>query len=172
MKIRNVDTVCEWSQWRFVTWTLRQWSQWRFVTWTLREWSHLPNGWNDLCCWRDCLCRWCIAKGEDSSKAFSLMSLRSALCKSVALLLWFRQTLIHTVLSVRCVLRLKKYSWRFLGSFAKLRNTTITRWFKYDRDYLCINKSQFVPVIFEPPYTFVFSVRLHGTTRLPLDRFN
>jgi hypothetical protein len=28
-----------------------------------------------------------------------------------------------------------------------------TRWFKYDRDYLCVNKSQFVPVIFEPPST-------------------
>jgi hypothetical protein len=27
----------------------------------------------------------------------------------------------------------------------------ITRWFKYDRDYLCVNKSHFVPVIFEPP---------------------
>jgi hypothetical protein len=26
-----------------------------------------------------------------------------------------------------------------------------TRWFKYGRDYLCVNKSQFVPVIFEPP---------------------
>ena len=26
-----------------------------------------------------------------------------------------------------------------------------TRWFKYDRDYFCVNKSQFVPVIFEPP---------------------
>jgi hypothetical protein len=26
-----------------------------------------------------------------------------------------------------------------------------TRWFKYDRNYLCVNKSQFVPVIFEPP---------------------
>jgi hypothetical protein len=26
----------------------------------------------------------------------------------------------------------------------------ITRWFKYDRDDLCVNKSQFVPVIFEP----------------------
>jgi hypothetical protein len=25
------------------------------------------------------------------------------------------------------------------------------RWFKYDRDDLCVNKSQFVPVIFEPP---------------------
>jgi hypothetical protein len=26
-----------------------------------------------------------------------------------------------------------------------------TRWFKYDRDDLCVNKSQFVLVIFEPP---------------------
>jgi hypothetical protein len=29
-----------------------------------------------------------------------------------------------------------------------------TRWFKYDRDYFCVNKSQFVPVIFEPPCVF------------------
>ena len=34
------------------------------------------------------------------------------------------------------------------GSVCTLPNT---RWFKYDRDYLCVNKSQFVPVIFEPP---------------------
>ena len=26
-----------------------------------------------------------------------------------------------------------------------------TRRFKYDRDYLCVNNSQFVPIIFEPP---------------------
>jgi hypothetical protein len=26
-----------------------------------------------------------------------------------------------------------------------------TRWFKYDRDYLCVSRSEFVPVIFEPP---------------------
>ena len=30
-----------------------------------------------------------------------------------------------------------------------------TRWFKYDRDWLCVNKSQFVPVIFEPPCIIV-----------------
>jgi hypothetical protein len=30
--------------------------------------------------------------------------------------------------------------------------TLNTRWFKHDRDYLCVNKSQFVPVIFELPY--------------------
>jgi hypothetical protein len=34
-----------------------------------------------------------------------------------------------------------------------------TRWFKYDRDYLCVNKSQFVPVIFEPPYTFAYKIK-------------
>ena len=32
-----------------------------------------------------------------------------------------------------------------------LWNCECTRWFKYDRDDLCVNKSQFVPVIFEPP---------------------
>jgi hypothetical protein len=37
-----------------------------------------------------------------------------------------------------------------------------TRWFKYDRDYLCINKSQFAPVIFEPPCT------LHWVTKFIL----
>jgi hypothetical protein len=31
----------------------------------------------------------------------------------------------------------------------------ITRWFKYERDYLCVNKSQFVPVIFEPPCIYM-----------------
>jgi hypothetical protein len=34
-----------------------------------------------------------------------------------------------------------------------------TRWFKYDRDYLCVNKSQFVPVIFEPPCNCKFEAR-------------
>ena len=28
-----------------------------------------------------------------------------------------------------------------------------TGWFKYDPDYFCVNKSQFVPVIFERPCT-------------------
>ena len=31
---------------------------------------------------------------------------------------------------------------------------TCTRWFKYDRDWLCVNKSQFVPVIFKPPCSY------------------
>jgi hypothetical protein len=29
-----------------------------------------------------------------------------------------------------------------------------TRWFKYDRDCFCVNKSQFVPDIFEPFCTY------------------
>ena len=32
------------------------------------------------------------------------------------------------------------------------------RWFKYDRDYLCINKPQSVPVIFEPPCTNISAI--------------
>ena len=49
---------------------------------------------------------------------------------------------------------------------------TCTRWFKYDRDYLCVNKSQFVPVIFEPPCTFQFItfVPFHGIIYSPNNR--
>jgi hypothetical protein len=36
-----------------------------------------------------------------------------------------------------------------------------TRWFKYDRDDLCVNKSQFVPVIFEPLCILVKYVFVH-----------
>jgi hypothetical protein len=36
-----------------------------------------------------------------------------------------------------------------------------TRWFKYDRGWLCVNKSQFVPIIFEPPCTmYCFQLRV------------
>jgi hypothetical protein len=47
-----------------------------------------------------------------------------------------------------------------------------TRWFKCDRDYLCVNKSQFVPVIFEPPCTcvssnnYAFSRHLHISCKI------
>jgi hypothetical protein len=37
-----------------------------------------------------------------------------------------------------------------------------TRWFKYDRDDLCVNKSQFVPVIFEPPCTLTVLLLSHS----------
>jgi hypothetical protein len=40
------------------------------------------------------------------------------------------------------------FSW----TVTSLEYVLCTRWFKYDRDYLCVNKSQFVPDIFEPPY--------------------
>jgi hypothetical protein len=47
-----------------------------------------------------------------------------------------------------------------------------TRWFKYDRDYLCVNKSQFVPVIFEPPCIFSGdSNRTLGATQVRSGRF-
>jgi hypothetical protein len=35
-----------------------------------------------------------------------------------------------------------------------------TGWFKYDRDYLCVKKSQFVPVIFEPPCSYLQRIRI------------
>jgi hypothetical protein len=43
-----------------------------------------------------------------------------------------------------------------------------TRFFKYDRDYLCVNKSQFVPVIFEPPCIFQSSTLNHFKQNLSL----
>ena len=52
------------------------------------------------------------------------------------------------------------YEWSFRPTrsqqlFVSKRGSAVpTRWFKYDRDYLCVNKSQFVPVIFEPPCTW------------------
>ena len=43
----------------------------------------------------------------------------------------------------------------YLASPRKIRcSHRYTRWFKYDRDRLCVNKSQFVPVMFEPPCIF------------------
>jgi hypothetical protein len=49
-------------------------------------------------------------------------------------------------LSAICARRWKQMWWIEL----------YTRWFKYDRDDLCVNKSQFVPVIFEPPCIYLF----------------
>jgi hypothetical protein len=48
----------------------------------------------------------------------------------------------------------------------KICNETNTRWFKYDRDWLCVNKSQFVPVIFEPLCTSFSTI--NGNTMLIL----
>ena len=46
--------------------------------------------------------------------------------------------------TIKCNFTLWKESHKF-------RSVRCTRWLKYYRDYLCVNKSQFVPVIFEPP---------------------
>ena len=43
------------------------------------------------------------------------------------------------------------------------RPSLCTRWFKYDRDDLCGNKSQFVPVIFEPPC--IWDIQCFGLLR-------
>jgi hypothetical protein len=51
---------------------------------------------------------------------------------------------------------------RRCGLFDRARLTADTRWFKYDRDWLCVNKSQFVPVIFEPP-----CINVSGMALLP-----
>ena len=45
-----------------------------------------------------------------------------------------------------------------------------TRWFKYDRDYLCVNKPVTVPVIFEPPCITVLSGVANTQTILPVCR--
>jgi hypothetical protein len=43
------------------------------------------------------------------------------------------------------------------GHIRERWNFGCIRWFKYDRDWLCVNKSQFVPVIFEPPCIILWS---------------
>jgi hypothetical protein len=49
---------------------------------------------------------------------------------------------------LRC---LSSYSFSFWILVSVKKGRYNKRWFKYDRNYLCVNKSQFVPVIFEPP---------------------
>jgi hypothetical protein len=49
-----------------------------------------------------------------------------------------------------CVLFAQR-EWKIHVMSHLLNYSANTRWFKYDRDYLCVNQSQFVPVIFEPP---------------------
>jgi hypothetical protein len=47
-----------------------------------------------------------------------------------------------------------------------------TRWFKYDRDYLCVNKSQFVPVIFELPCTTALVSALQCDSLVTISKAN
>jgi hypothetical protein len=46
------------------------------------------------------------------------------------------------------------------SNFTITRCTEYTRWFKYDRDDLCVSKSQFTPVIFEPPCMYLMILPL------------
>jgi hypothetical protein len=59
---------------------------------------------------------------------------------------------LKSILILSCHLRLGIWSG-FLAPVFATKSPVYTRWFKYDRDYLCVNKSQSVPVIFEPPCT-------------------
>ena len=66
----------------------------------------------------------------------------------------------------------RKQLENYLSNVHKIfRSLVNTRWFKYDRDYLCVNKSQFVPVIFEPPCIHIsFADFIRLTTITPSRR--
>ena len=51
--------------------------------------------------------------------------------------------------SITETIRLSRLCW--FGHVQRMEEHRITRWFKYDQDYLCVNKPVTVPVIFEPP---------------------
>jgi hypothetical protein len=55
----------------------------------------------------------------------------------------------------------------FFNHDIEMHQNRRTRWFKYDRDYLCVNKSQFVPVIFEPPCIWITYIWKCTTFRPP-----
>jgi hypothetical protein len=55
----------------------------------------------------------------------------------------------------------------YIYIYTHIHTDIYTRWFKYDRDYLCVNKSQFVPVIFEPPCNFCPTVGNIGVISVP-----
>ena len=81
--------------------------------------------------------------------------------------LFCRSTMLHITIYLLIVLPPTFLAWKMLNACLVYRNEMqcifqfifiaqwfiyiYTRWFKYDRDWLCVNKSQFVPVIFEPP---------------------
>ena len=52
---------------------------------------------------------------------------------------------------VGCIKHMYKRQIQATFAIVEQNDGKCTRWFKYDRDDLCVNKSQFVPVIFEPP---------------------
>ena len=57
---------------------------------------------------------------------------------------------------------IRVYIYIYIHTYTYIRTYVRTRWFKYDRDWLCVNKSQFVPVIFEPPCIYIHTyVRIY-----------
>jgi hypothetical protein len=60
---------------------------------------------------------------------------------------WFPVGYILNVLSWKIYIYIHKHTHTHTHTYIYI----FTRWLKYDRDYLCVNKSQFVPVIFETP---------------------
>jgi hypothetical protein len=63
-----------------------------------------------------------------------------------------KQLLFYFILQ-RCtiIFYLNLYHFNIVYNQFIVYTQHFTRWFKYDRDDLCVNKSQFVPVIFEAP---------------------
>jgi hypothetical protein len=99
---------------------------------------------------------WCLCVCVLQSHHKSLMSVclcpsvppqESDVCVSVS----FSSTTRVWCLCV-CVLHCHHKSLMVVTTFrGKKYKSHNTKWFKYDRDWLCVNKSQFVPVILEPP---------------------
>jgi hypothetical protein len=77
---------------------------------------------------------------------------QSSVCPTFSLLLFLLETRLvvgfHSFVT-KFYFILKNV--RYLHYLSYKRRFLYTRWFKYDRDDLCVNKSQFFPVIFELP---------------------
>ena len=54
-------------------------------------------------------------------------------------------------LDMECIFCIVYLIWWQILYPVGLLDIVCTRWFKYDRDYLCVNKPVTVPVIYEPP---------------------
>jgi hypothetical protein len=70
--------------------------------------------------------------------------------------------------TANCMLYLKNFKIMTLPClyiyelFMYAKVSVSTRWFRYDQDWLCVNKSQFVPVIFEPPCSYKTNSVFHS----------
>jgi hypothetical protein len=72
-------------------------------------------------------------------------------------------TYIHTYTHIHTYIHTHTHTHKYIHTHTYIHTYTymhaythiLTRWFTYDRDYLCVNKSQFVSVIFEPPCIYI-----------------